>query len=372
MADTIRIASYNIEWFTELFGDQDVLDLSDAESKRYNTTKKEQGEALAKVFQETNADLYCIIEAPNTTSDNKRSTVRALENFANHFNLRVNKALIGYVSTTEQEIALLYDPDKVSATHSPMGTKLIDQDNTLNEDVNPSSFLKGYQLKPSPVFNSFFILDVEFDGVREVHQFSRPPLEATIDIKSDGDVVLSFQLIGVHTKSKGVFEPFDEIQSVNRSLANRRKLLAQCQWIRFRIEEILKEGKHLIILGDFNDGPGLDFYERQFGRSGVEIVMGDVGLPETLLRCPFSRTKWDRRYGWKPSSARFYQHETNKYIGALLDFIMLSQHLSSVTQAKWRIWHPYDDSQISKNPELKKALLTASDHFPVTVDLIID
>ena len=44
-------------------------------------------------------------------------------------------------------------------------------------------------------------------------------------------------------------------------------------------------------LGDFNDGPGLDEYERLFGRSGVEIVIGeedDIRLfdphAETMLR----------------------------------------------------------------------------------------
>jgi hypothetical protein len=47
----------------------------------------------------------------------------------------------------------------------------------------------------------------------------------------------------------------------------------------------------LIVLRDFNDGPGLDFYERQFGRSAVEQVMGDPGNPETLLRNPFSRVR---------------------------------------------------------------------------------
>ena len=51
---------------------------------------------------------------------------------------------------------------------------------------------------------------------------------------------------------------------------------------------------------------------------------------------------------------------------------MLSQNLASETQATWRIWHPFDDGNISDNPELKNALLTASDHFPVTVDLTIE
>jgi len=36
---------------------------------------------------------------------------------------------------------------------------------------------------------------------------------------------------------------------------------------------------------------------------------------------------------------------------------------------KWRIWHPFDDPALYKVPELREALLTASDHYPVTLDI---
>ena len=35
----------------------------------------------------------------------------------------------------------------------------------------------------------------------------------------------------------------------------------------------------------------------------------------------------------------------------------------------WRIWHPFDDIAIYSVPELRDALLAASDHFPVTLDI---
>lgn len=31
----------------------------------------------------------------------------------------------------------------------------------------------------------------------------------------------------------------------------------------------------------------------------------------------------------------------------------------------WRILHPFDDPACWKDPDLREALLTASDHFPV-------
>ena len=38
----------------------------------------------------------------------------------------------------------------------------------------------------------------------------------------------------------------------------------------------------------------------------------------------------------------------------------------------WRIWHPFNDPAVMAIPELRDALLTASDHFPVTIDLEIN
>jgi hypothetical protein len=38
-------------------------------------------------------------------------------------------------------------------------------------------------------------------------------------------------------------------------------------------------------------------------------------------------------------------------------------------QPRWRIWHPFNDPGCLKVPELSAALLAASDHFPVTLDL---
>jgi len=36
---------------------------------------------------------------------------------------------------------------------------------------------------------------------------------------------------------------------------------------------------------------------------------------------------------------------------------------------KWRIWHPFDDPGCFADMALRDALLMASDHFPVSIDL---
>jgi hypothetical protein len=49
---------------------------------------------------------------------------------------------------------------------------------------------------------------------------------------------------------------------------------------------------------------------------------------------------------------------------------MISEDLMAANP-QWRIWHPFDDLACWQTPELRAALLTASDHFPVTLDIDI-
>jgi hypothetical protein len=52
----------------------------------------------------------------------------------------------------------------------------------------------------------------------------------------------------------------------------------------------------------------------------------------------------------------------------LVDYVMVSPDLMA-RGPRWRIWHPFDDPGCYGVPELREALLAASDHFPVTLDI---
>ncbi len=71
-----------------------------------------------------------------------------------------------------------------------------------------------------------------------------------------------------------------------------------------------------------------------------------------------------------PTTARFHIEAEGRYLQALLDYIMVSQDLMARRPA-WRIWHPFEDETCWSFKELHEALLTASDHFPVTLDIDI-
>jgi endonuclease/exonuclease/phosphatase family metal-dependent hydrolase len=145
------------------------------------------------------------------------------------------------------------------------------------------------------------------------------------------------------------------------SIANRRKQLAQAIWLRARIEDHLAANAPLIVLGDLNDGPGLDEYEHLFGRSSVEIIMDDD------LRDPHARQAMLPGPAAYPTSARFARPDQGRFLHALLDYIMVSPDLMRC-DPRWRIWHPFEDAGVFADAPLREALLTASDHFPVTLD----
>ena len=357
MTRPFRIAAYNVEWFANLFDEEDRLLLDDRWSARYDVTRRRQAEAAAKVMKAVDADLFLIVEAPDAGRD--ASSTAALEHFVAHFGLRQREALIGFANGTRQELTLLFDPDRVSARHDPRDAPF--------KPPRSGRRLRLDKLGPlarAPRFDSVLPLDIDKDGLVDLHEFSKPPIEALVEADD-----LTFRLIGVHAKSKAPHGAKSREDAVRIQIANRRKQLAQCEWIRRRVDWHLDQEEPVIVLGDFNDGPGIDRYERHFGRSGVEVVMGSVDEPERILRNPHIRARLDPDLGWRPATARFYNREKRAYLNALLDFVMLSPDLARDAAPRWRIWHPFDDRACFEDEVLRQALLDASDHFPVTVDL---
>lgn len=341
----MRIATYNVEWFANLFDRQNRLLLDDEYSGRENVTRAEQIEALAKVFTAIDADLVMVIEAPNT--GHGQSSGAALEHFAASFGLRACRAVEGFENETHQEITLLHDPDTCKARHDPVGAPA-------------GAHVQGAAAR----FDGSLKLDLDTDGIQEVIRFSKPPMEAEVIVK-DGAVL---RLIGVHVKSKAPHGASSKDEEIAISIANRRKQMAQCIWIRKRVEAHLAAGDDVIVLGDLNDGPGLDEYETLFGQSGVEVVMGCSLPPELRLYDPHAMEAMSPRASHRPATSRFYLHDRGTYLNALLDYIMVSPDLRRKAR-RWQIWHPFDNPQCYGSAELREALLLASDHFPVTLDI---
>lgn len=341
----MRIATYNVEWFNNLFDNEGALLMDGGWSGRYDVRREQQIEALGIVFAAIDADAIMVIEAPDESR--KRKSAPALEAFARAFDLRASKAVIGFPNDTQQEIALMYDPALLSVRHDPKGAE---------------TGKRGG--RNAPRFDGAFRIDLDVDAREDLVRFSKPPLELEVTT-AKGNVL---RMIGAHLKSKAPHGAQGEDEAMRLAIENRRKQLAQAIWVRQRVDEHLDAGESLIVMGDLNDGPGLDQYEDLFGHSSVEIILGEAG--HLQLKDPHARMGLQRRLGATPTSARFYLKDQRRYLQALLDYIMVSPDLAAMNP-HWRIWHPFDDQDCWMVPELREALLTASDHYPVTLDIDI-
>ena len=338
----MRIATYNVEWFAALFDEDAQLHDDAGRSARHGVSRAEQTAALGVVFRAMDADAIMVVEAPDAGKSQR--TVAALEEFARRFGLRANRAVMGFANDTQQEIALMYDPAQLTPVHAPQGP------------VGGPEGLAG-----APRFDGILRIDLDIDATEDQVVFSKPPLELSVKTKGG----FTFQMIGAHLKSKAPHGARNEKQVMKISIANRRKQLAQAIWMRRRIDAHLDAKTPIMVVGDMNDGPGLDAFEDLFGRSSVEIVLGHEG-PAPLFD-PHAKRALSQRMGAMPTTSRFWIKPEKRFLQALLDYIMVSPEFMD-RSPEWRIWHPLDDPECWNTPELRDALVVASDHFPVTLD----
>lgn len=334
----LRLATYNVAWFNALFDEDDQMRADDGPSGRHGITRAQQLGALRAVFRALDADAIVVIEAPDERPG--RSCVAALEGFAAACGIRARRALIGFASDSQQEIAVLHDPARLSLVHDPDPGRI-----------------------GAPRFDGAFAFDDPVTGRPNKVRFARPPLELLCQTSS-GAV---FRMVGVHTKSKAPVGARSGQDLARIGLDNRRKQYGQCLWLRARIDDHLRAHDPLVVLGDFNDGPEIDEFEHLFPKSAVEIVLGwDQPAPMQLYD-RHARMGLSKHLAAAPVSARFRMPD-GQFLSALLDYIMVSPDLRA-RAPEWRIWNPFDDPDCYGNPGLCTALLAGSDHFPVTLDI---
>jgi len=338
---SIKICSYNIEWFDKFFDKDNHLKPFNSDSKE-DKKMKARLDGLVTVFKKIDADIYGITEAPNTTTTTgHQSAIEKFKSFFEYADISGYDFAIGFPSAGRQEIVTVYKPEKLEVRHNAGG--------------RPDS-------KSNPRFDGEFYFDTDDDRIKEVYKMYRPPLEVEVKIKGTDN---EFELIVVHAKSKGIFSSMDMLNWDRENKRNRKKLFAECQWVRNRVEERLKENKNVIVMGDLNDGPGMDYYEFQFGKSAVEIIMGDIFEPEKVLRNYMGKPKW-KNFGWSPSSTRFKDKMTGDPINAIIDHILMSKDVAYVADSH-QVLNPYEQKDLDE--DLKESLKKASDHFPIIAEI---
>ena len=130
--------------------------------------------------------------------------------------------------------------------------------------------------------------DVNGDGFLDLYGFTRTPL--VIDLVVDGTPL---QMIVAHTKSNFVNQgrrlwenPATRQDYIVSALTNRRRISAEGMRLRRYLDARLAadEEAAIIVLGDLNDGPGLDYFEERYITHNVtDILVGSAFQPEWIF-----------------------------------------------------------------------------------------
>jgi endonuclease/exonuclease/phosphatase family metal-dependent hydrolase len=336
---TLKLLVWNVEWMNDLFDSQGAFKPDN--EKPFHTpgsTVKQRRIDLAGVIDELSPDVVVMVEGPNRTTE---------------LQLFFDSDVTGQWQTQIQP---------TSGSSQLVGCAVRLDTNKFN-NANPFTVIDTTTLS---VFAPFE-LDNENDGVIEKYYFERMPLYVELNPVNGNP----FRILGLHLKSKGIFDALEWSKWWERSLANRRKIFAQCTQIRLKfLDEYLKDNATknipLIVCGDINDGPGYDADEKKILGSGIERLMGLVWFPELCM----GNALFDNLSDAKKMKLDFDVETTsfkdpifnNVYHREWIDHILYTRNkLNWVKEGKSNI-----DMQAGKIWTVYKH---ASDHHPITATL---
>lgn len=342
---TLRVCSMNGEWMNDWF-------TADALPAAFKPTFSRDGHTsntvvtagrLAAVIAAIDPDIIALQEAPSRAAE--------LQLFVQQFFLDAGVPRYQFFlgdSGAAQKLALLYKPGSVdSAQLAPSATiDLLLQD--WDTDVNGDGFLDSYG-------------------------FTRQPL--VVDMSIGGQAI---QFIVMHTKSNFVNQgqamwndPATRQNYVVAALLSRRRNGTEGMRLRQYLDGRLAAdpGVRTVVMGDLNDGPGLDYFEEKYLAHNVtDIIIGSAFRPEWT----FAHAQHDVAAANRYTAVfdDFVTNEPGKRL--LLDHILVSPGLRKTTglhrvAGSGRIHHTEYNAHTVNNGTNRED--RPSDHRPVSVQL---
>lgn len=341
----IKVVSFNIEWMNDWFtNDGDIVAFRENFTREGHTSNtKETARRAADTIKEIDPDILAIQEGPSRPEE----LALFIQEYLSEHGTPIYKFILND-SGQQQKTAVLYKPNAVDSLK-------------LTPSTNISNLIEEW------------MADVDGDEHLEPYQFTRLPL--VIDAQIGGD---SLQIIVLHTKSNFVNKgkdlwsnPATRQEYVKAALKNRRRNSAESMRVRDYIDKVLLSNlaEKIIILGDLNDGPGMDYFEKNYlSHNTVDVLVGSVFEPEMMFHHAQHDVKNSNRYSAVFDD--FVTGEDNKHI--LLDHILLSPGLS-VTSGLRRVPNSgaihhveYDNHTVNHGIFRENR---PSDHRPVSVIL---
>lgn len=209
--------------------------------------------------------------------------------------------------------------------------------------------------------------DVDGDLQIEGYEFTRLPV--VVDGQVSGE---ELRVVSLHTKSKYVHNGerlWNDLERRNEfvkaAMKNRRRISAEAMRVRRYLDQILtlNPQARVIVTGDFNDGPGIDYFEMRYLTHNVtDILLGSTYRPENLFKHAF--------LGTVPAADRytaifddFIDNVPNRRL--VLDHILASPALAD--QVNSRIAHIEYGNGV--DPTANGRQRHPSDHRPVLAEI---
>ena len=294
----LRVANWNIEWMNRWFAADDgparfrksreisgVTDISDLATR------------VAKVIQDMEADLVNIQEGPSRRSE--------MDLFVGTY-LNGKYDVIGPAGKGQQKLYTLVRKDSRAVTCAWRIEKELGVD-----------------------FGDVWEVDIDSDLVVDEYSFTRPPLVVGVETVSGREL----RLLNLHTKSKYVHngarmwrDPLQRKAFVKMAVKVRRRISAEAMRVREYLNALFADNAEadIVVTGDLNDGPGLDYFERRFLTHNVAgLIAGSPYVPQRMLRHVFVDTM-DKALNY---TAEFHDFVDGVNKKVLLDHIFVSPSL---------------------------------------------
>ena len=338
----MRLVNWNIEWMNDWFVGGGSVRFREDNIRKGITDVSGLCRRVANVIMDMNPDVLTIQEGP--------SDIREMSLFIEDF-------------LVDDSGELMFAPFISMDGGAQKIYALVRRDGEFRNPVLPTDDLTLSLQDP-------FEVDISGDYQLEGYEFTRLPLVVEGTIGGD-DTPL--RIVVLHTKSKYVHNgrslwnnPETRMQFVTAAMRNRRRISAEAMRTRQYLDQYLESNRDalVVVTGDFNDGPGVDYFERHYLTNNVtDILLGSTYYPNRIFQHTFiERVPDNDRF-----TARFddfVDDIPNRPI--LLDHILVSPALAPQTQDSGIAHQEYDrgtDSNASGRQE------HVSDHRPVYLDL---
>lgn len=257
----MRIVNWNLEWMNKWFSGNQNPDWG----SRSLTAADARTCAVkaAAVIDALEPDLLCIQEGPSATTEMDLFLAEFLSEAAGP----KYEAIIGSDGRTQKLYALRRLSGQVNSMERVTDAETQALADLWDADVNGDMLLEGYD-------------------------FTRLPLVVDVDPVGSAPI----RVIVLHTKSKYVDQGRSKWRNPNRrqefvveALEARRRISAEGFRIRTYLDRLVEAdpGARIVVTGDWNDGPGRDFFERSYlTHSVADIVLGSTFTPDLIFHHP--------------------------------------------------------------------------------------